>query len=69
VDAWIFKLSSTGDIEWQECLGGSNNDWIVSLQQTSDGGYIMAGNTWSNEDGDIGHNHGNSDLWVVKIPP
>jgi hypothetical protein len=65
-DYWIVKLNSTGTIEWQKCLGGTNQDWARSIQQTSDGGYIVAGFTGSN-DGDVTGNHGGEDYWIVKL--
>ena len=65
-DAWVVKLNSSGDIEWQKCLGGTDYDDAKSIQQTSDGGFIVAGGTWSN-DGDMSGNHGGSDAWVVKL--
>ncbi len=65
-DAWVVKLSSTGTIEWQKCLGGSLNDQATGIQQTSDDGYIVGGYSFSN-DGDVSGNHGNGDYWVVKL--
>jgi len=65
-DYWVAKLSSTGDLEWQRCLGGSNEETAFSIQQTSDGGFIIAGNSWS-DDGDVSGNHGKSDYWIVKL--
>jgi len=65
-DFWVVKLDRYGDIEWQKCLGGSDSDWAESIQQTSDGGYIVAGYTGSN-DGDVSGNHGEKDFWVVKL--
>ncbi|HXK91883.1 MAG TPA: hypothetical protein PLA75_07400, partial [Bacteroidales bacterium] len=56
-DYWVVKLDSSGTIQWQKCLGGTDNDEAKSIQQTSDGGYIVAGETWSN-DGDVSGNHG-----------
>lgn len=44
-DVWIFKLDSHGNILWQKTYGGTNSDWANSIQQTSDGGYIVAGET------------------------
>jgi hypothetical protein len=45
-DIWILKLTLSGDIEWQRTYGGSGEDWTdCSIQQTSDGGYILGG--WS----------------------
>ncbi len=65
-DAWVVKLSSLGVIEWQKCLGGNGEDFGYSIQQTSDGGYIVSGATGSNN-GDVSGNHGEGDLWVVKL--
>ena len=65
-DAWVVKLNSSGSITWQKCLGGYDDDRAYSVQQTSDGGYIVGGYTHSN-DGDVSGNHGNDDYWVVKL--
>ena len=65
-DYWVVKLNSSGTIEWQKCLGGTDGDYANSIQQTSDGGFIVAGQTYSN-DGDVSGNHGGSDAWVVKL--
>jgi len=66
IDYWIVKLDSIGNIEWQKCLGGTNADMAYTVQQTTDGGYFVAGKTVSN-DGDVTGNHGNYDEWVVKL--
>jgi hypothetical protein len=66
VDFWVVKLSASGAIEWQKPLGGSNEDSAGSIQQTADGGYIVAGESYST-DGDVKGNHGYSDWWVVKL--
>lgn len=65
-DGWLVKLNSVGSIQWQKCLGGTQRDFANAVQQTSDGGYIVAGYTFSN-DGDVSGNHGNDDYWVVKL--
>lgn len=65
-DVWIVKLQANGTIEWQKSLGGSGSDAANSIQQTNDGGYIMAGYTFSNN-GDVSGNHGSSDCWIVKL--
>ena len=67
-DFWVIKLNSTGAIVWKKTLGGANSDIAVKIQQTTDGGYIVAGYTLSN-DGDITGNHGLADVWVVKLAP
>jgi len=65
-EALIVKLNSLGDIQWQKCLGGAINESATYIQQTSDGGFIMTGCTYSN-DGDVSGNHGDNDIWVVKL--
>jgi hypothetical protein len=65
-DYWVVKLSGTGAIAWQKCLGGTLEDYATSIQQTTDGGFIVAGYSFSN-DGDVTGNHGNRDYWVVKL--
>lgn len=65
-DYWIVKLNATGTIQWQKALGGSNDDDAFSIQQTADGGYIVAGIS-NSSDGGINGNHGNGDYWIVKL--
>jgi hypothetical protein len=65
-DAWILKLNSSGAIQWQKALGGTGNENAQSVQLTTDGGYIVAGQTLSNN-GDVTGNHGGQDAWVVKL--
>jgi hypothetical protein len=65
-DAWVLKLDLNGAIQWEKCLGGNMSDEGLWIQQTKDGGYIMIGTTTSN-DGDVTGNHGQSDMWVVKL--
>ncbi|MGG7469299.1 T9SS type A sorting domain-containing protein [Chryseobacterium arthrosphaerae] len=65
-DAWVVKLNSTGAIQWQKSLGGSGEDVASSIQQTTDGGYILAGFSDS-VNGDVTGNHGKHDFWITKI--
>ena len=65
-DMWVVKLTSPGNIEWQKCLGGNEDDGAYSIVQTSDGGYAVAGYTRS-DSGDVVGRHGSTDIWVVKI--
>lgn len=65
-DFWILGLTSSGNIEWQKCMGGSMDDGSWAIQQTSDGGLVVAGDTQSN-DGDVTSASGLSDLWLVKL--
>ncbi|MEX2350090.1 MAG: T9SS type A sorting domain-containing protein [Flavobacteriaceae bacterium] len=65
-DIWIVKLDTNGNIDWEKNYGGTSSDQARSIQQTTDGGYIVAGYTISN-DGDVGGNYGESDIWIVKL--
>ncbi len=47
-DLWVLKLDDLGDIEWKKSYGGSNWDESYAIQQANDGGYIIAGLTYSN---------------------
>lgn len=64
-DAWLVKLSSSGSIIWQKCLGGYSEDQFSSIAVSSDGGYLLAGYSTSNEL-DASGNHGSKDAWVLK---
>ncbi|MBK8413277.1 MAG: T9SS type A sorting domain-containing protein [Bacteroidetes bacterium] len=67
-DFWVLKLDNTGNIQWQQVIGGSGDDMLVSIQQTADGGYVLGGSSDSNISGDKTENsYGLSDYWIVKI--
>jgi uncharacterized delta-60 repeat protein len=61
-DFWVLKLRPDGTIEWQKTYGGVDMDEAKSIQQTGDGGYIVAGYTRSFGAGD-------TDAWVIKLRP
>jgi len=69
-DVWIIKIDSVGNLIWQKCLGGTNEDIAFSVIASYGDGFIVIGETKSNN-GDISFLHdslGNyQDIWVVKI--
>jgi gliding motility-associated-like protein len=65
-DYWVFKVDMNGGLLWEKTLGGSKQDIAHSFIATSDGGYIVAGTSYSS-DGDVLVNKGKSDIWVVKL--
>lgn len=66
-DFWLLKTDTWGNIEWQKTIGGSNFDYLYSIDQTNDGGYILGGNSNSNISGDKTENtNGFQDYWIVK---
>jgi hypothetical protein len=58
-DFYLVKTDFQGDTLWTRTYGGSNMDWAYSVQQTADGGYIVAGNTASSGEGSY-------DFYLVK---
>jgi hypothetical protein len=65
-DAWVVHLDRDGKIVWKKCYGGTQYDFAKRVEMCGDG-YIMLGNTASN-DGDAAGVHGTeSDIWVVKL--
>jgi len=59
-DFGIYKLNSNGNKVWFKHYGGTNSDRCYSIQQTSDGGYVVAGSTAS-------YTHGNDDFAIYKL--
>ena len=61
-------MDSLGAIQWQNTIGGSHEDYLFSIQQTSEGSYIFGGFSWSNFSGDKTENCiGDEDYWIVKL--
>jgi len=58
-DVYLIKTSSSGTLTWSRTFGGDSVDIALSVQQTSDGGYILAGVTKS-------FGSGGNDAYVIK---
>jgi gliding motility-associated-like protein len=65
-DIWIVKVNNGGNIQWKKCYGGTANESGYCIQLTSDGGYVVAGSSFSS-DYDVTCNSGITDAWVFKI--
>jgi len=65
-DFWLVKTDSNGEMVWNKTYGGTGNDWAFSVQQTSDGGYVIAGLT-----GSVVAVTYQQDFWLIKVagPP
>ena len=61
-DLWVSKLRADGTVEWEKTYGGEKWDEAHSIHETRDGGYIVAGETWS-------FGAGEGDIWVLKLRP
>ena len=66
-DYWIVKTNSLGIKQWDKDFGGTLDNQLYSIRQTSDGGYILGGNSTSGIGGDKTEaSKGNWDYWIVK---
>jgi hypothetical protein len=59
-DAWVVRCDSSGNEIWDKTYGGQNPDRANAIQQTTEGGYVIIGSTWS-------FGAGGWDAWLVKI--
>ena len=68
VDYWMVKTDSAGNILWEKSYGGNGSDEAFAVEQTMDGGYVIAG-TSTSFDGQVTGHHGTGvqgDYWIVK---
>jgi len=59
-DVFVIKLDSSGNLSWAKTIGGTSEDYGYSIQQTSDGGYVITGKTSS-------FGAGVDDVFVIKL--
>ncbi len=65
-DLWLIRIDVTGNLQWQRPFGGTDNEFVPILTNTSDGGFIFGGTTGSG-DGDMGCTVLGSVLWLAKF--
>ncbi|MBN2242060.1 MAG: hypothetical protein JW793_05170 [Acidobacteria bacterium] len=61
-DFWVVRLNADGAVAWERGIGGPSDDHAKAVRQTSDGGFILAGDSYSFRTGDH-----YCDIWVVKF--
>ncbi|MBK9554981.1 MAG: T9SS type A sorting domain-containing protein [Bacteroidetes bacterium] len=69
IDLWIVKIDATGNITWQNAIGGNGSDYLGSIYPTADGGYIVGAYSFSGISGDkteavVGFS---ADYWILKL--
>ncbi len=62
-DLILIKLESDGEIAWEKTYGGTLADFGLSVQQTADGGFVVAGTTRSFP---TTGSFSEGQIWVVK---
>lgn len=60
VDGWLVKLNGDGSVAWQRTYGGARDDYFYSVQQSSDGGFVVGGSTASFDAAGM-------DAWLLKL--
>lgn len=58
-DAWLVKTDSSGNMQWNKTYGDADREYVQSVVQTRDGGYVFVGSINSVTSGD-------ADAWVTK---
>jgi hypothetical protein len=61
-DFWVVRIDAQGDVVWETGFGGSSEDHPHVVRQTSDDGFIVAGESYSYHTGSR-----YCDIWVVKL--
>ncbi|MBK5285877.1 MAG: T9SS type A sorting domain-containing protein [Bacteroidia bacterium] len=59
-DLYLIRTDASGNSVWTKTFGGTGNDYSYSVQQTADGGFILAGSTES-------FGAGGSDVYLIRI--
>jgi type IX secretion system substrate protein len=71
-DYWIVKFNNSGSIQFDKTFGSDSYDELHALQQTSDGGFIIGGESWGGKTGDKSDTNRHDvfafqDYWIVKL--
>ena len=65
-DAWIVKINSSGNLEWQKAIGGSEVDFFYDVVELNDQTIVVVGDSNSSNE-DISENKGFTDLLILKL--
>lgn len=67
-DYHVLKLDQQGNKVWDKYFGGTRHDYLVSAVATQEGGFLLAGTSFSNQSADKKDNNtSGSDVWLVRL--
>jgi hypothetical protein len=67
-DYHLIKLNQSGEEIWEKHFSGKNHDYLAAIVNTQEGGFLLAGTSWSNKGLDKKEDSkGGSDLWLIRI--
>lgn len=67
-DYWMVKIDLMGQLVWEKSLGGNEIETAYQILNTSDGNFILVGETRSS-DQDVSLQNGGADAWIIKLNP
>ncbi len=69
-DFWLVKVDSDGNKQWEQVLGGDDEEYPWAMEPTRDGGYIIGGHSQSGlSDTKTSAGLGLLDFWAVALAP
>ncbi|HKQ40081.1 MAG TPA: hypothetical protein VJ063_18550 [Verrucomicrobiae bacterium] len=67
-DFWAVRIDAAGQQLWDRSYGGTEGDLVFSAKAAPDGGFVLAGNSYSPANGSkTSPAFGESDIWIVRI--
>ncbi|MEC5171305.1 T9SS type A sorting domain-containing protein [Chryseobacterium nepalense] len=67
-DFHLVKLNQQGEEVWEKYFSGQDHDFLSATVNTQDGGFVLAGTSFSSEGLDKKENsNGGSDFWLIRI--
>jgi hypothetical protein len=67
-DYWVVKLDAQGQTQWDHTFGAQGYEWLRVVRQTTDGGFLLGGESSSGVNGDKTQpSRGKDDYWLIKV--
>jgi hypothetical protein len=65
-DEWMIKLDASGNKQWVKTYGGINEEYVTTVVNTEDGGFLTIGYSNSTT-GDVTRPNNNFSAWLLKL--